>query len=91
MIAMAFGGVLEKIVCLDSLIHEVMRWVKDRFTLVLTTLAAVLGLNLAINGFIAYTITDRMFTPAFRGRGLSATNVSRIVEDGATMSAPLIP
>ena len=91
MIAMAFGGVLEKIGCLDSLIHEVMRRVKGRFTLVLTTLAAVLGLNLASNAFIAYTITGRMFTPAFRGRGLSATNVSRIIEDGATMSAPLIP
>jgi len=91
MIAMAFGGVLEKTGCLDSLIHEVMKKIKGRFTLVMTMLLAVYGFNLASNAFIAYTITGRMFTPAFRGRGLSASNASRIIEDGATMSAPLIP
>lgn len=91
MIAMAFGGVLEKIGCLDSLIHEVMEKIKGRFSLVITTLLVVLSFNLTSNAFIAYTVTGRMFTPAFRGRGLSATNVSRVMEDGATMSAPLIP
>ena len=32
-----------------------------------------------------------MYAPAFRGMGLSTTNLSRVLEDGATMSAPLIP
>jgi NhaC family Na+:H+ antiporter len=91
MVAMAYGGVLEKTGCLDSLVHQVMKKIKGQFTLVMTMLLAVFGFNLVSNAFIAYTITGRMFTPAFRGRGLSASNASRLIEDGATMSAPLIP
>jgi NhaC family Na+:H+ antiporter len=91
MIAMAFGGVLEKTGCFDAILSSVMRFLKGRIALIFATMFATVSFNFASNAFIAYTIPGRMFTPVFRGRGLSTCNVSRILEDGATMSAPLIP
>jgi NhaC family Na+:H+ antiporter len=91
MIAMAFGGVLQKTGCFDAILSSVMGYLKGRIALVFVTMFATVSFNFASNAFIAYTIPGRMFTPAFRGRGLSTCNVSRILEDGATMSAPLIP
>ncbi|MFT2091448.1 Na+/H+ antiporter NhaC [Paraglaciecola sp. 2405UD69-4] len=91
MIAMAFGGVLQKTGCFDAILASVMPLIKGRIGLVFATMFATVSFNFASNAFIAYTIPGRMFTPAFRGQGLSSCNVSRILEDGATMSAPLIP
>ncbi|MEP0177472.1 MAG: Na+/H+ antiporter NhaC [Paraglaciecola sp.] len=91
MIAMAFGGVLQKTGCFDAILSSVMPFLKGRIGLVFATMFATVSFNFASNAFIAYTIPGRMFTPAFRGQGFSSCNVSRILEDGATMSAPLIP
>ena len=91
MIAMAFGGVLEKTGCFDAILQALVRVIKGRKALVFVTLFSALGCNFASNAFIAYTIPGRMFSPVFRGQGLSTANASRLLEDGATMSAPLIP
>jgi NhaC family Na+:H+ antiporter len=59
--------------------------------LISAALLSAFGFNLCSNAFIAYTVPGRMFAPAFRDMGLATTNLSRVLEDGATMSAPLIP
>lgn len=91
MIAMAFGGVLEKTQCLSVIIRALLRRLSTRFSLITAALFSSFGFNLCSNAFIAYTVPGRMYAPAFRGMGLSTTNLSRVLEDGATMSAPLIP
>lgn len=91
MIAMAFGGVLEKTGCFDALLQAMIKVIKGRKALVFATMFSTLAFNFASNAFIAYTIPGRMFTPVFRGQRLSTANTSRLLEDGATMSAPLIP
>lgn len=91
MIAMAFGGVLEKTQCLSVIIRALLRKLSTRPSLISAALLSAFGFNLSSNAFIAYTVPGRMYAPAFRGMGLSTTNLSRVLEDGATMSAPLIP
>ena len=91
MIAMAFGGVLEKTQCLAVIVRALLRRISSRSSLISAALLSAFGFNLSSNAFIAYTVPGRMFAPAFRGMGLSTTNLSRVLEDGATMSAPLIP
>lgn len=91
MLAMAFGGVLEKTGCFDAILHALLPLLQGRVSLVFCMALSTLGFNCASNAFIAYTIPGRMLTPAFRGQGLSTSNASRILEDSATMSAPLIP
>lgn len=91
MIAMAFGGVLEKTGCFEAILNRLIRIIKGRKALIFTTMFSTMGFNCTSNAFIAYTIPGRMFSPVFRGQGLSTANASRILEDGATMTAPLIP
>lgn len=91
MIAMAFGGVLERTRCLDVIVRAVLGKLSGRTSLIFASLFSAFGFNLCSNAFIAYTVPGRMFAPAFRGMRLSTTNLSRVLEDGATMTAPLIP
>lgn len=91
MIAMAFGAVLETTKCLSVIIRTLLQRISGRFSLITAALLSSFGFNLCSNAFIAYTVPGRMFAPAFRGMRLSTTNLSRVLEDGATMSAPLIP
>jgi len=91
MIAMAFGGILEKTQCLDVILHAVLARLSTPAALITASLFSAFGFNLCSNAFIAYTVPGRMLAPAFRGMRLSTTNLSRVLEDGATMTAPLIP
>jgi NhaC family Na+:H+ antiporter len=91
MIAMAFGGALEKTGCLSVIIQALLTKLSSRGSLISAALLSAFGFNLCSNAFIAYTVPGRMFAPAFRDMGLATTNLSRVLEDGATMSAPLIP
>lgn len=91
MIAMALGGVLEKTGCFNAILSALIQVIKGRKSLVFFTMLSTIGFNFASNAFIAYTIPGRMFSPVFRGQGLATANASRILEDGATMTAPLIP
>jgi NhaC family Na+:H+ antiporter len=91
MIAMAFGGILERTKCLDVIVRAILGKLSGQASLITASLISSLGFNLCSNAFVAYTVPGRMFAPAFRGMRLSTTNLSRLLEDGATMSAPLIP
>ena len=91
MIAMAFGAALETTKCLSVIIRAILNRISRRSSLITAALLSSFGFNLCSNAFIAYTVPGRMFAPAFRGMRLATTNLSRVLEDGATMSAPLIP
>ena len=91
MIAMAFGGVLETTGSLQVIVAAILRRLSGRAQLITASLAIAFGFNLCSNAFVAYTIPGRMFAPAYRDLNLSPANLSRVLEDGATMSAPLIP
>ena len=91
MIAMALGGVLQKTQCLTVIVRAILERVSGRAGIISAALLSVFGFNLTSNAFIAYSIPGRMFAPAFRRLALAPTNLSRALEDGATMTAPLIP
>ncbi|HSG90556.1 MAG TPA: Na+/H+ antiporter NhaC [Pseudomonadales bacterium] len=91
MVAMAFGGVLERTGCFDTLLRAIIPRLHTRFRLFAVCLLATFGINTSSNIYVALTVPGRMFAPVFRGMGYSATNLSRILEDGGTMTSPLIP
>ena len=91
MIAMAFGGALERTKSLEVIVNAILGRLSGRASLITASLLAAFGFNLSSNAFIAYTVPGRMFAPTFRGMRLSTVNLSRLLEDGATMTAPLIP
>lgn len=91
MIAMALGGALTATGVLQTLLQSLINRIGSRFQVVLASLVAAFGFNLASNAFIAYTLPGRVFGPLYDRYQLNRSNLSRVLEDGATMTAPLIP
>lgn len=91
-IALGFGGILEKTRCLEVILDSILTKVKGRFGLIAASTGVSVGTNLvAGDPYLSIALPGRMFAPAYRGAGLSTKNLSRSVEDGGTLMSPLIP
>jgi Na+:H+ antiporter, NhaC family len=92
LIALGFGGMLERTRCLEVVLENILKVAKSRFGLVAASTGSAIGTN-AVTGdvYLSVALPGRMFAPAYRGRGLSTTVLSRSVEDGGTLISPLIP
>ncbi len=92
LIALSFGGILEKTRCLEVLLNTVIGWVRGRFSLVLVSTGGAVGTNLITGDpYLAIALPGRMFSPVYRGQGLSTLSLSRSIEEGGTLVNPLVP
>lgn len=90
--AMAFGAVLESLGLLQRLVEALLSAVKSTGALISATLATCIGTNLvAADQYIAIVLPGRMYQDAYKKQGLDAVNLSRSLEDAATITSPLIP
>lgn len=92
LIALGFGGALEKTGCLEAIINAIIARVKT-FAGVQT---AAIGTSMATNivagdPYLSIALPGRMYAPVYRGMGYSPLNLSRAVEEGGTLISPLIP
>jgi len=90
--ALAFGGVLERTGILKQILDAVLRAVKSTGDLVLATVTGGVVTNiLAADQFLAIALPGRLFSTTYDDFGLSRENLSRTLEDSATMTSALIP
>ncbi len=90
--ALGFGGVLERTGILDHLLQVILRRVHSAAGLVGATVGTCITANiLAADQFIAVALPGRMFKSEYPRRGLSRLNLSRTLEDSATLTSALIP
>jgi NhaC family Na+:H+ antiporter len=90
--ALGLGGVLERTGILKYLLELALRGVKSTGSLITTTVVTCIGTNvLAADQFIAVALPGRMYRNAYEARGLSRLNLSRTLEDSATITSALIP
>ena len=92
LIALGFGGALERTGCLEAIISAVLRRTRSFFGLQASATGTAVATNLvAGDPYLAIALPGRMFAPAYRGQGYSTLNLSRAVEEGGTLISPLIP
>ena len=92
LIAMTFGGIMEKSGMLEALAEQIMKFATNTGNLVLATILTVISFNLvAGDQYLAIVIPGRMYKPIFDERGLDPKNLSRILEDSGTLTSPLVP
>lgn len=92
LIAVAFGGIMERAGMLDVIVKWLLQRVNSVGTLVLLPILSCIILNIvAIDDYLAIVLTSRMFAGVFKKWNLHPVNLSRIVEDAGTITAPLIP
>jgi NhaC family Na+:H+ antiporter len=92
LIALGFGGALEKTGCLRSIINAI----KSKVTSFAGTQTAAIGTAFATNlvagdPYLSIALPGRMYSPVYRGMGYSTLNLSRGIEEGGTLMSPLIP
>lgn len=92
LMAMVFGGMMEVTGMLSRIAETVLKAVRGVTSLVATTVGTSIFLNLTTSDqYIAIVITGRMFKEPYRKHNLHPKNLSRAVEDGATVTSVLVP
>lgn len=92
LIALALGGILSGFGFLKVLIFGLISRVKRTGTLVATTILACIVGNLTMaEAYMSIILGGRLFADAYDKLGVNRLVLSRSLEDGATLSAALIP
>lgn len=90
--AMCFGGVMEKSGMLAAIAGAVLRLARGTGGLVTATLGTAMGINLiAPDQYLSIVVPGRMYRQAYQQAGLHPKNLSRALEDGGTLTSPLVP
>ncbi|MCE2707586.1 MAG: Na+/H+ antiporter NhaC [Algoriphagus sp.] len=90
--AMVFGGIMEESGMLKVLTEAIIRKVHRVGSLIATTAATCIFFNItASDQYLAILVPGRMFADEFKKRGLKPENLSRTLEDSATVTSVLVP
>lgn len=91
-IALLLGGILEKVGYLKVLISGIVTRIKGAGQLVaLTWLTGVLGNMAMAEVYLSIILNGSLYKEVYAEKGLDASMLSRMLEEGATLSGPLVP
>lgn len=91
-IAMMFGGIMEKTKQLDVIVEKIVRIAKKPATLVATTeLTCVLSNATMPEQYISIVVPGRMYAETYRNMGLHPKTLSNALEGAGTVTSALIP
>ena len=90
--AMMFGGIMEHTNQLKVIVNKILQKAHSNASLITATVLTALGANIVLcDQYMAVVMAGRMYAQAYPDRGLHPKNLSRAVEDSATVTAPLVP
>ena len=89
---MIFGGSMDAIGAIKSISKALLNWADNIFKLFASTVASCLALNLtASDQYLSIVVSGKMFEKAYQDKDLAPENLSRTLEDSATVTSALIP
>ncbi len=90
--AYGFAGTIDVTGSLDIVLKKLLKFVRSTGSLIIATLIACFtSVCVTSNGQLSILIPGEMFKKAYIARGLHPKNLSRTLEDGATVIEPLVP
>jgi len=90
--AMTFGSIMEKVGLLKRVVESLIGVTNSVGSLISTTIVTAFGTNcIAADQYIAIVMPGRMFKGEYQRRELAPENLSRALEDGGTVTSPIIP
>ncbi|MEG3768869.1 Na+/H+ antiporter NhaC [Alteromonas sp. 14N.309.X.WAT.G.H12] len=90
--AMSFGAVLERVGLLKRAVGIILHGAKSAGDMISRTILTCIGTNLVTaDQYMSIVMPGRMYKKEFEKRGLNQLNLSRSLEDGGTLTSPLIP
>lgn len=92
MIALCFGGALERTRCLEVIVDSIMSKVKSFRGLQTTAILSSITTNVVSGDvYLSIVLPGRMYGPAYDKLGYSRLNLARAIEEGGTLVSPLVP
>ncbi len=90
--AMVFGGIMDGIGALSAISKALLKLFHTTFGLFASTVASCLALNItASDQYLAIVVPGKMYSQAYRNKGLAPENLSRTLEDSGTVTSVLVP
>ncbi len=90
--AMVFGGIMEESGMLRVLAEAIIRKVHTVGSLIASTAATCVFFNITTSDqYLAILVPGRMYADVYKKRGLKPENLSRTLEDSATVTSVLVP
>ena len=90
--SMSFAGVLEVTGMMGQIVEAILKFAKTNGLLIMFTVLSCIIVNLlTADQYLAIILPGRMYRQAFEDRKLKNKNLSRCLEDSATLTSPLIP
>ncbi len=90
--ALGFGAIMEHSGMLNALIRPMIAFATSTGRLFLSVAVTAFGINvLAADQYIATALPGRVFGREFKRRGLAPENLSRLINDSATVTSVLVP
>ncbi len=91
-VAVAFGGILQKIGAVESILGGLIHKVKTPLQLIVVTIAtSMFCITTMCDQYLGLIIPSSMYKENFDKMGLSRNMLSRTLEDGGTLWSPLVP
>lgn len=90
--AMCFGGAMTASGMIGSVISLLLRFMKNTFGLISSTVFSGLFVNICTaDQYLSIILTGEMYKDIYREKGYESRLLSRTIEDGVTVTSPLIP
>jgi NhaC family Na+:H+ antiporter len=90
--SMTFSGVLESTGMMASLAEAILKFAKKDGQLIMITVLSCVFVNIiAADQYLAIILPGRMYKQAYEDKRLKSKNLSRALEDSATLTSPLVP
>tara|TARA_R110000787_G_scaffold3540_3_gene13794 strand:+ start:2185 stop:3669 length:1485 start_codon:yes stop_codon:yes gene_type:complete len=90
--AMVFGGIMDAIGALAKISSFMLSLFDSVFGLFASTVFTCIGLNFtASDQYLAIVVPGKMYSKAFKDKGLAPENLSRTLEDSGTVTSVLVP
>ncbi len=90
--AMVFGGIMEAIGALDTISRAILKMFNSIFGLFASTVFSCITLNFtASDQYLSIVVPGKMYAKAYKDKGLAPENLSRTLEDSATVTSVLVP
>ncbi|MBT0810894.1 Na+/H+ antiporter NhaC [Litoribacter ruber] len=90
--AMIFGGIMEESGMLKVIAEAVIRKVHSLGSLIASTAGTCMFFNITTSDqYLAILVPGRMYADIYKKRGLKGENLSRTLEDSATVTSVLVP
>ncbi len=92
LVSLALGGIMDRTGMLHSIVLRLSRFVRSTGNLTLAVICTSIFINIVgANQYLAVILPGQMYEECYRKQNLKLKNLTRTLEGGGTLTAPLIP